>query len=169
MKLWRLCKSYLATLQRKFRQLKTKITKMTDLRKMKIFIDSMYISNFSNDIVILKLQKCSWDWYYVIFLYSIDICLLINSLILYCSWESISPGNIANNDDNEFPLIRVVIRRETNFQSRKTIFDSSYVKRQSIKEKDLEDYRKFDDIFDCYGYQVSVLIYKVWMEKYSHK
>ena len=79
--------------------------------------------------------------------------------MFHYSWETFKSRNIHetfNDDDTQCPLVRVVVRRETNFQNRRTLFDSSNVKRQIIKEKDLEEYKKYDDISGCFGYQVRI-------------
>ena len=78
--------------------------------------------------------------------------------MFHYSWEAFESRNIRNtvDDNTQFPIVRVIVRRETNFQNRRTLFDSSNVKRNIIKEKDLEEYSKYDDISGCFGYQVSI-------------
>ena len=82
--------------------------------------------------------------------------------MFHYSWETFKSRNIHDtvNDDTQCPLVRVVVRRETNFQNRRTLFDSSNVKRQIVKEKDLEEYKKYDDISGCFGYQVSISYFR---------
>ena len=83
--------------------------------------------------------------------------------MFHYSWEAFESKNIHNtgNDDTQCPLVRVVVRRETNFQNRRTLFDSSNVKRQIINERDLEEYKKYDEISGCFGYQVSISYLRV--------
>ena len=80
--------------------------------------------------------------------------------MFHCSWEAFESKNIHNtgNDDTQCPFVRVVVRRETNFQNRRTIFDSFSTKRQIITDKDAESYRQFDDIAGSFGYQVSIFM-----------
>ena len=59
------------------------------------------------------------------------------------------------DDYTQCPSVRVVIRKETNFQNRRTLFDSSSVKRHVITDDDLQQFEKFDDITNNFGYQVS--------------
>ena len=78
--------------------------------------------------------------------------------MFHYSWEAFESRNIPNtvDDNTQFPIVRVIVRRETNFQNRRTLFDSSNVKRNIIKEKDFEEYSKYDDISGCFGYKVSI-------------
>ena len=86
--------------------------------------------------------------------------ILTYSLIFF-SWESVIQKDAKINDDQctQSPLIRVVVRKETNFQNRKTLFDSSCVKRNLITAKDSNKLAQYDEIANQYGYKVMLIIY----------
>ena len=59
------------------------------------------------------------------------------------------------DDNTQAPFVRVVVRKETNFQNRRILFDSSSVKRHVMTDDDLLQFEKFDDIANNFGYQVN--------------
>ena len=72
------------------------------------------------------------------------------------SWESVIPKDeqISEAQCLKHPPIRVVVRKEVNFQNRKTLFDSSCIKRDMISTKDLNNLAQYDEISHQYGYKV---------------
>ena len=53
-------------------------------------------------------------------------------------------------------LVRVVVRKETNFQNRKTLFDSSSITRETISSDNTENFGRYDEISNHYGYKVAL-------------
>ena len=80
---------------------------------------------------------------------------------LFFSWESVIQKDEKINDVQctQNPLVRVVVRKEINFQNRKTLFDSSCVKRDLITIKTSNNMGQYDEIANQYGYKVILFIH----------
>ena len=79
----------------------------------------------------------------------------------FCSWESFlqKEGAIENLEYMHTPLIRVVVMKEIDFQSRKILFDSSCVSREVISINNSTSLSQYDEIANNYGYKVRSELY----------